>query len=242
MKIADAIFVVIDTETTGLDPKVDQLVEIAAVATTATRVLGMWSTLVNPGILIPPEISAIHGIVDADVAGAPNREAAYALLAEFLNRHLVDSDNVLAAHNAEFDRAFIQQAEDPSPWLCTRRLAQHLWPDYPAYKNQSLRFRRQLQVDTYGVEAHRALGDALVTGALLRDEIASEEFRATGIELVDQAIAHAQSPIIFKTWPFGQYRGQPINVAPRSYVDWALNKMADLSPDMRYTLQRLRAA
>lgn len=236
MKISDAVFVVVDTETTGLDPTVDQLVEIGAVATTTTEVLGMWSTFVDPEMPIPPEVSAVHGIVDSDVIGAPGDAQARRRLLDFAGAF---GPPRLVAHHLEFNSAFL----DIPNGLCTKRLALHLWPNYPAHKNQSLRFRRQLQVETFGIAPHRALGDALVTAALLRDELASDEFLATGIDDVVALIAYAESPILFATWPFGKYRGRPIAAAPADYVSWCLRSMADLSRDMRYTLeQRLKAA
>jgi exodeoxyribonuclease X len=237
VKISDAVFVVVDTETTGLDPKVDGLVEIGAVATTNKAIVGMWSTLVNPLLEISPEITAIHGITNAQVFDAPTEDQALPALSGFLDRF---SNRVIVAHNLEFDSAFLRMGADG---LCTKRLAQHLWGDYPAHKNQTLRYRRELRVENFGIDAHRALGDALVTAALLRDELSSPEFVATGISEVADLIAYAESPILFATFPFGKHRGEPISSAPASYVVWCLREMKDLSRDMRFTLeQRLQAA
>ena len=62
-------FVVVDTETTGTDPKMADLVEIAAVRVKGGKITDKWSTLVNPGRSIMGH--QIHGITDKDVLGRP---------------------------------------------------------------------------------------------------------------------------------------------------------------------------
>ena len=68
------VICVLDTETTGLDPANDAIVEFAACVVQMTD--GAWapsevfSRFVHPGMPIPPESSAIHHIVDVDVADA----------------------------------------------------------------------------------------------------------------------------------------------------------------------------
>src|SRR5699024_1581397 len=63
-------FAVIDVETTGLDPERERIVEIAIVRADAQgRPIDHWATRLNPGI--PMRATHVHGITDADVAGAP---------------------------------------------------------------------------------------------------------------------------------------------------------------------------
>ena len=62
---------VVDVETTGLDPAADRIVEIAVVGVDFERrsCCKLFNSLVDPGIPIPPEVSAIHHITTAMVAG-----------------------------------------------------------------------------------------------------------------------------------------------------------------------------
>ena len=63
-------FVIVDVETTGTDPKMADLVEIAAVKVKGGKITDRWSTLVNPGR--PIVGNQMHGITDADVKKAPS--------------------------------------------------------------------------------------------------------------------------------------------------------------------------
>ncbi|NJO38521.1 MAG: 3'-5' exonuclease, partial [Rhizobiales bacterium] len=64
--------VVVDTETTGLNVRTDRIVQIGAVRLADGRIerSASFDVLIDPGMPIPPEATAIHGIDDADVAGA----------------------------------------------------------------------------------------------------------------------------------------------------------------------------
>ena len=63
---------IIDVETTGTDPTKDAIIEIGSVDLVADgSITNQQSTLVRPGIPVPPESSAVHHLINADVAGAP---------------------------------------------------------------------------------------------------------------------------------------------------------------------------
>lgn len=66
-------FIAFDTETTGTDPRKDRIIELYAQEVTWPLLFPLReiSVLVNPGIPIPAEASAIHGVTDRDVAAAP---------------------------------------------------------------------------------------------------------------------------------------------------------------------------
>lgn len=237
MNITDAHFIVVDVETTGLEPKTDKIVELGATATNWQNVLGMWATLVDPEIPIPAETMGVHGITDAMVKGAPvMRDAADGLM---IFTTMLEGE-VMVAHNAAFDEAFVE-GEDKSSWLCTKRMAQHLWPDAPNHKLQTLRYWLNLKFDDFGVSAHRTLGDTIVTAALLRKIIDKLDIE-TDIITVGDLLAFSNKPILYTTWWFGKYYAQPI-IAPdgrcdRGYIKWALEKKEDLDDDQRWSLEQ----
>ncbi len=95
--------VVLDTETTGLSFKNDELIEIAAVRLSGKRVVDCFQTFVKPGIVIPDEIVQLTGITNLDVAGASSPQHAVYELAKFVG------GLPILAHNAVFDRSFVQK-------------------------------------------------------------------------------------------------------------------------------------
>lgn len=103
--LADLAFVVFDTETTGLDPARDAVVQLAAVRVLRGRIVPgeAMDTLVYPGRPIPPLATRVHRITDEMVAGAPPFREVCARFCSFA------TDAVVVAHNAPFDMAFVER-------------------------------------------------------------------------------------------------------------------------------------
>ena len=158
---AGGTFVVVDTETTGTDPKTADLIELAAVKVEKGAIVDRWSTFVDPGRSIVG--NQMHGITDADVAGAPSpAEAA---------RRFVDyaGDATIVGHSVGFDLAFIEEALgdgyrfEPGRYIDTLVIAREGYPGGESYRLGDL-------AAFFGIElsrAHRALPDAEATAGLL---------------------------------------------------------------------------
>jgi DNA polymerase III subunit epsilon len=97
----DLPIALIDVETTGRDASVDRVVEVGIAVGRGGEVIARYNWLIHPGIPIPEEARAVHGIGDADVAGSPRFEAIAHEVAAAL------SGCIPAAYNALFDRAFL---------------------------------------------------------------------------------------------------------------------------------------
>src|SRR5262245_57123136 len=95
---------VLDTETTGLDPAVARIVEIGAIALAGGRAqpADTLHALVRPGSPIPPAATAIHGIDDAKIADAPTFAAVWPKLRERIGA------SVVVGHNLGFDLAVLR--------------------------------------------------------------------------------------------------------------------------------------
>ncbi|MEK6953772.1 MAG: DUF3820 family protein [Candidatus Micrarchaeota archaeon] len=234
MSIADDAYLVVDTETTGVNSQVDRVVEIGVVLLRDGKIEDTWESIINPGIPIPPEASAIHHLTDEDVSKSPSIES----ITEHL-QSLVGNVTAIAAHNAEFDRSFLPMIAK-QPWICTYRLSRHLWPNAPAYGNQVLRYWLKLKVDVAGKNMHRALPDALVTAKVL----------GAGIELylkngekdsLKAMIDYIDSPIIIQKMPFGKHRGKLLSEIPEDYFRWALGNILDMDLDLKWSIENVLA-
>jgi DNA polymerase-3 subunit epsilon len=112
---------IVDTETTGTDSTADKVIELALVvfeychATgTVGRVLETYDALEDPGMPIPPSSTAIHGITDAMVVDQRIDDARVS--------QLLESVGIVIAHNAGFDRKFLEPRLPvfaTLPWGCS---------------------------------------------------------------------------------------------------------------------------
>lgn len=218
---------VADVETTGLDAKQDQIVELSYVEIDEDfNEVSRLSTKVNPQMAICPAASAVHGITNNDVAEAP-------LLIEVL-QDLGEGyfeDAFLIAHNAQFDQRFLSYHWEIQGVFCTLRAARKMYPEAPNHKLQTLRFYLDLDVDREAA-AHSAEGDVAVLVALLQKMVSdSGESLPDFVELM-------MKPIQVDVMPFGKYKGCSLNSLPKSYTKW-LFTLPDLDSDLKASLENL---
>lgn len=236
MTITDSLFVLVDTETTGLDESA-QVIEVAAHHVDGYgHTWGRFSTFVRPSVPIPAVISALTGIIDEDVSGAPEWADVERALEWF-----VPAEAIVVAHNAEFDARMIAPALADRRWICSKRLAQHLFPEEAEHRLQTLRYSfGGARLDLGGLDPHRAEADVVALRFVLdcilaRFQDPGRDGHSTSIA---DLIALSESPVVIVNWPFGKYRGQPIVGSDRGYIGWCLREMKDLSPDLRWNLER----
>jgi DNA polymerase-3 subunit epsilon len=148
--------VFVDLETTGATATHDRITEIGIVEVDCDRLIGEWSTLVNPGVSIPPAIQSLTGITNDMVALAPT----FPELSRDLLQRL--EGKLLVAHNARFDYGFLRNEFQragiryASRVLCTVRLSRKLYPQHARHNLDALLARHGIDCDS----RHRALGDA----------------------------------------------------------------------------------
>jgi exodeoxyribonuclease X len=216
-----AMMTVIDIETTGLNPEVDRVVEVAMAGIVnesgALSVGELWRSFVNPHRPIPPEASAVHGIVDDDVADAPDLDAVASAMG-------FDDFDIIAAHNCRFDRGFLPMLHEKR-WIDTYRCAMHLWPDAPNFANQTLRY--WLKLDLPRGRAHEAANDVTVTAHIL--------IRQLGERSADELLRLSTKACVLRKVGFGKHFGSSWAEVPSDYLDWALKQ--DFDPDVRFTVR-----
>lgn len=169
-------FTVIDLETTGFHREAgDAVVAVGAVHVVGGRLRPheVFEQLVDPRRPIPAAATAVHGITDEMVRGAPALEQVLVQLARFAD------GRVLVGHNVGFDLGFLTAYEEragvrlDAPVLDTLLLDVALHPDHDGHSLEAVAGR--LGVDVTG--RHTALGDALVTGEVLVRQLALLEAR-----------------------------------------------------------------
>jgi DNA polymerase-3 subunit epsilon len=215
-----------DVETTGLDPATDRIVELAFCAATPGEITDTKALRFNPGIPIPAEATAIHGISDDDVCF----ERSFEHHCESLFR-IFSACDVVVGYNVHFDIQFLA-AEFERHGLA--------WPQpglrsYDAFK-------------VYQQQRPRNLADAFefYTGTA-PDE---EQLHSAGfdVDLTWQVFSHqlvksdAENPVIAHSQPiidpagklglndqgqvvflFGKHQGLPVIENP-DYAQWMLSK------------------
>ena len=145
--------VVIDIETTGLDPVKDAIIEIGAVRVEKDQTKTTWQKLINPGRLIPPEITQLTNITNEMIRTAPPLKAVIQELVDFCGSVPVVGQNV------RFDLGFLQRSDIllSNPVMDTRELASVLLPTSSRYSLSAL--CEEFNIIPEG-SAHRALADA----------------------------------------------------------------------------------
>jgi|GEM_PF-190139 len=187
--------------------------------------------LCSPGCAIPPESSAVHHLIEADLVGAPDWETVRRTALEWRDgseQELV----ALCAHNAAMEANYLPAESDGGlPWIDTWKCALRLWPEAPSHSNQALRYwRNPAGLDRRrAAPAHRAGPDAYVTAHLLRDMLA-------GGATIEQLVQWSTEPALLMRVPFGRdTRGMRWSEVDDGFLQWVLER--DFNEDVMFTAQ-----
>lgn len=204
--------IILDTETTGLDPTRDMLLEIAAVRMAGPDIVSEFQTFVDPGRPIPEEVSELTGISQEDVKGAPGQREAVQLLAQFAG------NNNLIAHNADFDRSFIMREAQPGvlmgSWIDTLALSRICLPRFRSHRLVDLAHAFGLHAPT-----HRAADDTRALAALWRILLAAIQSMTPGLSAYIATLSPQAD------WPLRSYFAQAAEETPG--IDFSLRQARD---------------
>jgi DNA polymerase III subunit epsilon len=162
--LSECTFVVVDVETTGLNPIEDRITEIAMMKVKDGVLQDEFSTLINPLVSIPASITNLTGIDNLMVADAPTAREVAPTIADFLG------DAVFVAHNAQFDWGFVSETamrergiELFNQQLCTVKLSRRILPHLTSKSLGPVASALNIVIP----ERHRASGDAYATALVL---------------------------------------------------------------------------
>ena len=156
--------IVLDFETTGISPDYgDRAIEIGAVKVMDGQIVDRFQSLMNPGVAVSAFIEDYTGITNQMVQDSPPAAEVMLNFAEFIG------NTPLVAHNASFDRRFLNSEFDriglrrKENFGCSMLISRRVYPDSPNHKLETLvRYKKLLTDGTF----HRALADAEMTAHL----------------------------------------------------------------------------
>ena len=160
-------YIAFDVETTGLNPYSDRIVELGAVIFENGQAITQFTTLVNPGCLIPISASQVNHITNEMLSGAPSESQIYPALINYLG-DAIQGNTIICAHNAKFDMDFLSATLE--------RLG---FSGYIRYIDTLALSRKYLLLSNYKQDtvaahygfvnsnSHRAASDALICGRIL---------------------------------------------------------------------------
>lgn len=160
--------IVLDTETTGLNPNISRIVEIGCVEMIDLKKTGRhYRVLINPECSIPEVTIAVHGITDEMVKDAPKFKD---IAEEFLD--FVRDANIII-HNAKFDTEMLDMEFKkiglPSIWQQVRDIKCTLELDKRLFEGEK-KHKLDIICDRMGIDrSHRTLHGALIDCDLLAD-------------------------------------------------------------------------
>lgn len=153
-------YIVVDLETTGLDPANDEIIEIGAIKIGNGEVKDIFNKLIKPERQIPAGITELTGISQEMVNDELPIKPVLEKFAAFID------DSILMAHNADFDISFLKNnfkkylnKDLHNFTVCTLLVARDILPNLENHKLHTI-------AKYFGVEVanrHRAIGDVEVT-------------------------------------------------------------------------------
>lgn len=173
-------YIVLDIETTGLNPEFAEIIEIAAVRYHLGHEVDALELLIQPSGELDEDITDLTGITPEMLADAPSWGSVFPQIVEFLG------DYPIVAHNARFDSRFLRLAYTDmglvleNKIIDTLKLSRAAFPDMPNHKLATLKSELGIQAEV----SHRAMPDVVTTAKLYR--LCVDELLKRGISPTDK--------------------------------------------------------
>lgn len=225
--LTDMRFIILDTETTGPDVKVDHVIQVCCrgwMLHAKKRFNSEVTKYVDPGVKVPPDAMAVHHITNEKLDGNPRLDE---LLPEFL---AIIGNMPILAYNSEFDRKILTRAlpyysEESKvlaqkihdmEWLDVKRIVMKTWhigqknaDGFPLNNYQLQNLRYWAKLPKIEGEAHSASADTEITGFLFK--VAVKELIKRGEITPDISFSdfkkYYEEPIKYVTVPLGSQKG-----------------------------------
>jgi len=153
-------YVIVDLETTGLDPNNDEIIEIGAIKVEGKELKDIFNKLIRPEKSVTEQITNLTGITSDMLE---NELPVKPVISQF--SHFI-GNSILVAHNADFDISFLHvnfkkwlNTQLSNTAVCTLLVARDILPNLENHKLHTV-------AKYFGIEVtnrHRAIGDAELT-------------------------------------------------------------------------------
>ena len=243
----------IDVETTGLSPHSDRIVELSILKIHPDGAEEYKSHRINPGVMIPAEATAVHGITDADVAGEPAFQQYARSIRDFLDGCDISGFNVITFDlpflEAELERVGVDFSREGCQLVDSMVIYHQKEPREPG-KSRNLKAAYLKYCGKELEDAHGAEKDATASAEVL-DAIVEEhndlprdvsglcafcnEVRKDYVDLEGRLIWVEGEA----TFNFGKHGGRPLKEIAAEYPDyllWILGE--DFRPDVREIVEK----
>lgn len=153
-------YVVLDLETTGLDPAFDSIIELAALRVENNKITQSFQSLIQPGFEIQPFITELTGITNEMLSSAPDLEQVLPDFLDFIGNSIVVGHNVNFDINFIYDScSFLLDTNFQNDFVDTLRLSRRLFKEEKHHRLSDLitRFNIGSTVE------HRSLSDCTMT-------------------------------------------------------------------------------
>lgn len=246
-----------DTETTGVDPATAELIELAVIRVffdSEGYEVGRFASVrrYQPHNPIPPEASAVHDIIDDDVADRPYFGPEYENdVDDFrLIHNLFDSD-LIVAHNLPYDVAILsryypehmKKFEPEGMHVDTLRLAKHFYPGIESHAMKAMRYRFGFdKMAGRRLESHSALDDTKMLEYFMTMVSGTFPLMGPFTKAWWEAMAkQSDQPVMVQIFPFGKHRGELIDNLVQDdlqYIAWCMKQdwLKTEHPDLYHTL------
>ncbi len=210
--------VFLDTETTGIDPLVDRLVQVAY------KFQGkLISSYFRPPVPISVKSMSISHITNEMVDD--KEEFFVSQMKKDLQEIL--AENILVAHNAGFDVDILYKEGVKTPiFIDTLKLIKYVDEEneIPEYGLQYLRYFLKFDIEA---QAHDAVGDVLVLEKLFEYLYKRVKEQAKESEVLEKMIEISSKPLLLKLFNYGKHKGKKVEEVlsyDRNYLEWMLER------------------
>ncbi len=190
-KLEDAVFAVLDLETTGLNARKNGITEVTAILYKNGEEIDKYSTLIKPTEPIPEEVEILTGITNDMVKQAPALVMVLSELSGFLGEA-----PLIVGHNVSFDMGFLREKVSQSGLdvflerynlsqaFCTKVLAQKALPTLPSYEGIVV----ATAIGYHNPNPHRAESDVRMSAAILFELIKKLQAENPGMKTVQDLL------------------------------------------------------